>query len=181
MSIQNLPTLDHDEAELWLSKHYPEIISYMKPILDKRYPSLKDKKIKRTKLLLERTFSGKIIDALILIEIENDKDKPTSTGIRCDIVLVVDIKPKLERISEMQGQINRYADVIVAVKESNGCSIYRRPVKIILTLHNLDKYDKMLYEQDIYIIYVAHNIIYEDLQIPKLSYRRRDRYLTSSL
>jgi hypothetical protein len=67
----------------------------MRPILDKRYPSLKDKKIKRTKLLLERTFSGKIIDALILIEVENDKDKPTSTGIfrRCDIVLVVDIKP----------------------------------------------------------------------------------------
>jgi hypothetical protein len=79
----------------------------------------------------------------------------------------------------MQGQINRYADVIVAVKE--GCPLYRRPVKIVLTLHNLDKYDKMLYEQDIYIIYVAHNIIYEDLQLPKLSYKRKDRYLTSSL
>jgi hypothetical protein len=160
-------TADHDEAELWLSSHYEEIINFMKPIIDNKYSSVKNKKITRTKLLLERTFSGKIIDALILIEIESDK--PTST-FRSDLTIILDIKSKIERVSEIQGQVNRYSDIIAAV--------YRRPIKVILTLHNLDKYDKMMYNQDIYVIYVPHNVIYENLQLPKTSFKRRDKYMT---
>jgi len=75
----------------------------MKPIIDNKYPSVKSKKVTRTKLLLERTFSGKIIDALILIEFESDK--PPSTGIRSDLTIILDIKSKIERVSEIQGQL----------------------------------------------------------------------------
>ena len=87
ISIQkSTTTTDHDEAELWLSSHYQEIINFMKPIIDKKYPSVKSKKVTRTKLLLERTFSGKIIDALILIEFENDKPQ---TGIMSLLICTV--------------------------------------------------------------------------------------------
>jgi hypothetical protein len=121
--------------------------------------------------LLERTFFGKIIDALILIELENDK--PSSTGVRSDLTIILDIKSKIERVSEIQGQVNRYSDIIAAVRDN----IYRRPTKVILTLHTLDKYDKMMYNQDIYAIYAPHNVIYENLQLPKTSFKRRDKYM----
>jgi len=78
-------------------------------------------------LLLERTFSGKIIDALILIEIESDK--PLSTGIRSDLSIILDIKSKIERVSEIQDQVNRYSDIIAAVRD-NGYPTYRRPTKV---------------------------------------------------
>jgi hypothetical protein len=122
--------------------------------------------------LLERTFSGKIIDVLILIEFESDK--PTSIGIRSDLTIIVDIKSKIERVSEIQGQVNRYLDIIAAVRDN----VYRRPIKVILTLHNLDKYDKMMYNQDIYVIYVPHNVIYDNLQLPKMTFKRRDKYMS---
>ncbi len=170
ISIQASTTTDHDEAELWLSSHYEEIINFMKSIIDNKYPYVKNKKVTRTKLLLERTFSGKIIDALILIEFESDK--PSST-FRSDLTIILDIKSKIERVSEIQGQVNRYSDIITAVRDN----IYRRPIKVILTLHNLDKYDKMMYSQDIYILYAPHNVIYENLQLPKTSFKRRDKYM----
>ena len=122
--------------------------------------------------MLERTFSGKIIDVLILIEFESDK--PTSIGIRSDLTIIVDIKSKIERVSEIQGQVNRYLDIIAAVRDN----VYRRPIKVILTLHNLDKYDKMMYNQDIYVIYVPHNVIYDNLQLPKMTFKRRDKYMS---
>ena len=92
-----------------------------------------------------------------------------STGIRSDLSIILDIKSKIERVSETQGQVNRYSDIIATV--------YRRPIKVILTLHNLDKYDKMMYNQDIYVIYAPHNVIYENLQLPKTSFKRRDKYM----
>ena len=144
----------------------------MKPIIDNKYPSIRGKKVTWTKLLLERTFSGKIIDVLILIEFESDK--PTSIGIRSDLTIIVDIKSKIERVSEIQGQVNRYLDIIAAVRDN----VYRRPIKVILTLHNLDKYDKMMYNQDIYVIYVPHNVIYDNLQLPKMTFKRRDKYMS---
>jgi hypothetical protein len=84
------------------------------------------------------------------------------------------IPNSIERVSEIQGQINRYSDIIAAVRDN----VYRRPTKVILTLHNLDKYDKMMYNQNIYVIYAPHNVIYENLQLPKKSFKRRDKYMT---
>jgi len=84
------------------------------------------------------------------------------------------IPNSIERVSEIQGQINRYSDIIAAVRDN----VYRRPTKVILTLHNLDKYDKMMYNQDIYVIYAPHNVIYENLQLPKTIFKRLDKYMT---
>jgi hypothetical protein len=93
------------------------------------------------------------------------------------LTIILDIKSKIERVSEIQGQVNRYSDIIAAVKD-NGYTTFRRPIKVILTLHNLDKYDKLMYDQGIYILYVPHNVIYENLQLPKTSFKRRDKYMT---
>ena len=52
-----------------------------------------------------------------------------STGIRSDLSIILDIKSKIERVSEIQGQVNRYSDIIAAVRD-NGYPTYRRPTKV---------------------------------------------------
>jgi hypothetical protein len=175
MSVPNLPTPAHDQIHLYLSKHYPEIVQFMRPVIDRQFPTFQNKEISRTKLLLERSFGNKTVDALILIDYFQEQTKATSR-----VTLLADIKPRLDRISATMAQVNKYADVLASFKEQGPGSVtypYRRIIKLIITTDDENEYDEMFFDQDIFLVYIPQNIVHEMLPLPKSSYRRRDKII----
>jgi hypothetical protein len=180
MSIPSLPTVEHDLIHLYLSKHYPEIVQFMRPIIDMKFSAFRDKKISRTKLLLERSFGTKTVDALILIEFDFPQQSQTK-AIISHVTLLADLKPRLDRISSTLSQINKYEDLVASFKEhTNSGSIvypYRRVLKLIITTDGESKFDEMLFDQDIFLVYIPQNIVHEMAPLPKASFKRRDNVL----
>jgi hypothetical protein len=89
-----------------------------------------------------------------------------------DITLIIDIKPSLQRLSAAQSQINTYENIL-GKTTSNGYTIYRGRTKIIITMDERTIFNEMLYNQNIYVIFVPRDIVYSDKPLPRSSYGRR--------
>jgi len=177
MSVTTLPTDSHDKLELYLSKNYVQVVDFMRIAKDRKFPALRDKKI-TSRLLLERTIGGKTMDCLILSIIDGEK---RIFDVKSDLTLLIDVKPRMNRIGAMLAQIN-LADILSNQKNNGkqGYSIYRRVMKLIVTTDINEDYDRMMIDQDIFLLYLPQNIVDNNLKIPKAALSRRDRYLTSA-
>jgi len=88
----------------------------------------------------------------------------------------------MNRIGAMLAQINLYSDILSNQKNNakQGYSIYRRVMKLIVTTDINEDYDRMMIDQDVFLLYLPQNIVDNNLKIPKAALSRRDRYLTSA-
>jgi len=177
MPVTTLPTDSHDKLELYLSKNYV-VVDFMRIAKDRKFPALRDKKI-TSRLLLERTIGGKTMDCLILSIIDGEK---RIFDVKSVLTLLIDVKPRMNRIGAMLAQINLYSDILSNQKNNakQGYSIYRRVMKLIVTTDINEDYDRMMIDQDVFLLYLAQNIVDNNLKIPKAALSRRDRYLTSA-
>jgi len=53
-------------------------------------------------------------------------------------------------------------------------------MKLIVTTDINEDYDRMMIDQDVFLLYLPQNIVDNNLKIPKAALSRRDRYLTSA-
>jgi hypothetical protein len=88
----------------------------------------------------------------------------------------------MNRIGAMLAQINLYSDILSSQKNNGkqGYPIYRRVMKLIVTTDINEDYDKMMTDQDVFLLYLPQNIVDNNLKISKAALSRRDRYLTST-
>ncbi len=154
-------TSGHDELLLWISEHPEILIEFVTKVsgIYRHHRSGSSKQayelVQGYPIVSNNGYLYGKIDTIIKTHTEYrvSSSKKTVNVLKDVMILIIDAKPRLDRISATLDQINAYARLLDFDKDYKDIEIQKR-MKVIVTFDQNGRFDAMLVKQRIYVFHI---------------------------